>query len=401
MASTINRGTELLMAAAEKAYNNHDYIRSLEIAMTAYGATASIQAKRMIDLSIKAIDGSPAPIQPAINESKVKLELHQEERVDDRKRVEVALPMSSMVESVHDLFSSSASITAIPTDLSVTTEPEKANEKMDSTIPVLVPAAETALSVVPPVPPDEETKKASQLTIVYPAMNSKDPDQLYIEALKEADVDAAMGLNRAPKLSPEEQVIVDDRTARNVIDSRDFFEMVDMNLWSDVHQVERAFKKAILRVHPDKNKSAMAEQAAETLNAEYKKFKAEPRKYTIDIEKRRFDTGEYKSHNPTDPHEGYGNGSGERSSSDGFDCYGKRSYTWAAANSGPKRHVDMNPEGNGSMYSDPRGQAAWLDAIEYSEATAHKFRKGKLQSFSQTGESASKTGTRFIAKNNY
>lgn len=414
MSSGIKRAAELLLQKAEEAYANHEYYRALELAMSVYGATVSTASRLLLEKAVQAIDhptddvnsAEQKPVEQDVIPAVKTVPTESKENTFEAgplKQVEVAAktPTSSYFKSAIDLVKSAATLfdpdppmAVVEAVLPVETEEVKSNGI--SSRPPLIPFDGDSMQLAI----RNEDTKSSAVIITYPPMASKEPDELYADALREADIDAKVGLNQEPKLSPEEKAEVDERAARAIIGSRDFFEMVDMKLWSEVPQVERAFKKAIFKVHSDRNGSPMAQQASEMLIAEYKKFKAKPREYTVAVEKRRAGDGEFQPFDPnTGAHEGYG-GRSAATSEDGFDCYGKRSYTWGVSNSGPKRHTDVNPEGNGAMFASPMGEAAWLEKIEYSEATAHKFKNGKYQSFSYTGESRSKHGTRFIAKNN-
>jgi len=408
MAISVKRCGEILLREAEKAYHDRNYLRALEIAMSVYGATASTESRHLLEKTAKALESSPIETVVDAKHDEVKTIVEEVEPAHAPAAVPIRRELVK-TESASP-FKPAASVSVMDTVKSLFSwgEPEVEKEVGSELAgktegPTLVPLIKDNMQMAVIPANDGETKPKQEMVIVYPPMNSKEADELYAEALRDADIDAKVGLNQQPDLSPEEKLQVDERAARGILEARDFFEMVDMKLWADVPQVEKAFKKAIFRVHADRNSSPMAQQASEVLISEYKKFKKEPRKYTRDVEARRVGDGTTKIVDPSASHDGYGTGSGADRSDDGFDCYGKRGYTWSAANTGTKAFANaagVNPEGNGSMYASPLGEAAWLDRIEYSEATAHKFKNGKYQSFTYTGESRSKQGTRFTAKNN-
>jgi hypothetical protein len=205
----------------------------------------------------------------------------------------------------------------------------------------------------------------------------------------------------------------DDYIADHFLRSEDLFDMLSCKPWDPLDTIEKSFKRAIVSVHSDRNRSALATNATSKLTEEIKKFRASPAAYTKETEQKRATRGIRDP--PQDPlfdRDAYGrvNLPGElgRDAIDplsGFDRDGKRPYTWFAA-AGPKRHVDCNPEMGpeatkaSSLFADPRGEQAWMARIEYNDETSHKFSKtGKYQTFSEKGVSASKNGTRFIAKN--
>lgn len=206
----------------------------------------------------------------------------------------------------------------------------------------------------------------------------------------------------------------DDVIADHFLRSEDLFDMLSCKPWDPLDTIEKSFKRAIVSVHSDRNHSPLATNATSKLTEEIKKFRASPSGYTKETEQKRANRGIRDP--PQDPlfdRDAYGkiNLPGElgRDAIDplsGFDRDGKRPYTWFAA-AGPKRHVDCNPEmgppgetSASSLFADPRGEQAWMARIEYNDETSHKFSKtGKYQTFSEKGVSASKNGTKFLAKN--
>lgn len=226
----------------------------------------------------------------------------------------------------------------------------------------------------------------------------------------------------APSLGTvSEQISEDDIVAKDILEAADLFSMLACKPWDPIPDIDKAFKRTIFSVHSDRNTSSLSNHASSKLTEEIKKFRAGPSAYTKTIEQQRADRGVRDP--PIDPlfdRDGYGkvplnfgaNGEIVKDTLDplsGFDREGKRSYTWFAA-AGPKRHVDCNPEAStekdpegkaaSAMYASKAGEDAWMGLLEFSDATAHKFStKGKYQTFSERGVSASKHGTRFLAKN--
>lgn len=210
------------------------------------------------------------------------------------------------------------------------------------------------------------------------------------------------------------EVTPDDSIAQHFLREEDLFDMLSCKPWDRIEDIEKAHKRAIVSVHSDRNKSPMATEATAKLMAEMKKFRASPSQYTKDMEQKRAIRGIRDAFvDPTFDRDGYGKSSASEQLGQetldplsGFDRDGKRSYTWSMS-AGPKRHVDCNPEAGigeakstSALFAHPLGEQAWMARIEYSEDTAHKFSKsGKYQTFSEKGVSASKHGTKFVAKN--
>jgi hypothetical protein len=265
---------------------------------------------------------------------------------------------------------------------------------------------------------DDKTKDSAQPNIKVSTGNTStehQPVRSDSNPPVHGNIYAEAPINFSPSLTDSNlSKTTDDYIADHFLRSEDLFDMLSCKPWDPLDTIEKSFKRAIVSVHSDRNRSSLATNATSKLTEEIKKFRASPAVYTKETEQKRATRGIRDP--PQDPlfdRDAYGrvNLPGElgRDAIDplsGFDRDGKRPYTWFAA-AGPKRHADCNPEmgppgetSASSLFADPRGEQAWMARIEYNDETSHKFSKtGKYQTFSEKGVSASKNGTKFLAKN--
>lgn len=210
----------------------------------------------------------------------------------------------------------------------------------------------------------------------------------------------------------EKEEPIEDETIKKIYEAKDIFQMLEIERWTDVDDIDKAYKKMALKVHPDRNTSSHAQKASAILIAEFDKFRKDPKGYTFKTEylesqsKHNDGNGVQAGYVNFDEHEGYGDkpGWGGDTTSQGFTVEGKRSYTWAYSSTSGKAYSKqgtVNPEGGpkGSLYADPKGEQAWLAQISNTPANAHQFVNGVYQTAAKTGRVMSKHGTSFMAKN--